>query len=105
MFTTRPHSKLHQCFLTLRARRLLTFGFWLISLLGLESEVRPQYRFDTWTTENGLPQNTINDILQTRDGYLWLATYGGLVRFDGARFVVFDRGIEGIKSQRIQSLV
>ena len=45
-----------------------------------------QHILEKWTTENGLPQNSINDILQTRDGYLWLATHGGLVRFDGARF-------------------
>jgi len=63
-----------------------------------------QHILEKWTTENGLPQNSINDILQTRDGYLWLATHGGLVRFDGARFVVFDRSIEGIKSQRIKAL-
>lgn len=63
-----------------------------------------QQFLENWTTENGLPQNSINDILQTRDGYLWLATFGGLVRFDGARFVVFDRSIEGIKSQRIKAL-
>lgn len=64
-----------------------------------------QVRFDTWTTENGLPQNSVNDIIQTRDGYLWLATFGGLVRFDGARFVVFDRSVEGIGSQRVRALL
>jgi signal transduction histidine kinase/ligand-binding sensor domain-containing protein len=63
-----------------------------------------QYAYDIWTTEDGLPQNSINDILQTSDGYLWLATFGGLVRFDGSRFVVFDRSVEGIKSQRIKAL-
>ncbi|HEX4948236.1 MAG TPA: two-component regulator propeller domain-containing protein, partial [Blastocatellia bacterium] len=66
---------------------------------------QPQYQFDSWTTENGLPQNSINDILQTRDGYLWLTTNNGLVRFDGARFVVFDRSVEGIKSQRVRRLL
>jgi ligand-binding sensor domain-containing protein/signal transduction histidine kinase len=60
--------------------------------------------FDAWTTENGLPQNSVNDILQTRDGYLWLATHGGLVRFDGVRFTVFDRSTPGIASQRIRAL-
>lgn len=60
--------------------------------------------FDSWTTENGLPQNSITDIVQTRDGYLWLATFGGLVRFDGFRFVVFDRSVDGIGSQRIRCL-
>ncbi|HKY45138.1 MAG TPA: two-component regulator propeller domain-containing protein [Pyrinomonadaceae bacterium] len=67
-------------------------------------KVTTQYSHETWTTEDGLPQNSINDILQTRDGYLWLATFGGLVRFDGAQFVVFDRSIEDIKSQRIKAL-
>ena len=68
------------------------------------SDTITQHILEKWTTENGLPQNSINDILQTRDGYLWLATHGGLVRFDGMRFVVFDRSIEGIKSQRIKAL-
>src|SRR5262245_51010465 len=66
------------------------------------ADASPQ--FDSWTTENGLPQNSINDILQTRDGYLWLATYGGLVRFDGVRFVIFDRSVEGVGSVRVKAL-
>jgi ligand-binding sensor domain-containing protein/signal transduction histidine kinase len=43
-----------------------------------------------WGTDSGLPQNTVHSILQTRDGYLWLGTDGGLVRFDGIDFVTFD---------------
>ncbi len=45
-----------------------------------------------WAMENGLPQNTIHAIAQTADGYLWLGTEAGLVRFDGVQFAVFDRG-------------
>lgn len=41
--------------------------------------------------ENGLPQNTIQAMAQTADGYLWLGTEAGLVRFDGVQFAVFDR--------------
>ena len=51
-----------------------------------------QYRFDHWTADNGLPQNSVRDIVQTRDGYLWFATFDGLVRFDGVRFTVFNKG-------------
>ena len=40
----------------------------------------------SWQTEHGLPQNTVNAILQTRDGFLWVGTSGGLARFDGVRF-------------------
>ncbi|MCB1024530.1 MAG: hypothetical protein KDB79_09075, partial [Acidobacteria bacterium] len=43
-----------------------------------------------WTTEDGLPQNTVTSIIQTSDGYIWLATFGGLARFDGDKFTVFN---------------
>jgi ligand-binding sensor domain-containing protein/signal transduction histidine kinase len=46
-----------------------------------------EYLVDSWTTEEGLPSDTISGVLQTSDGYLWCSTYDGLVRFDGARFV------------------
>ena len=52
--------------------------------------------------ESGLPQSSVNDIAQTKDGYLWLATFGGLVRFDGVAFTVFDRSnTPGMQSDRI----
>lgn len=61
-----------------------------------------QYRFDTWTTDNGLPHNSIWDIVQTQDGYLWFATGQGLVRFDGVRMTVFDKNSKpGITGNRV----
>ncbi len=58
-----------------------------------------------WTTEDGLPQNSVNAILQTRDGYLWLATFGGLAQFDGVKFTIVDTAnTPGMKSNRILSL-
>lgn len=50
-----------------------------------------QYAHDVWQTEEGLPQNTVRAITQTRDGYLWLTTEEGLARYDGARFAIFDK--------------
>jgi PAS domain S-box-containing protein len=50
-----------------------------------------QYTQDAWGVEAGLPQATILGIAQTADGYLWLASEEGLVRFDGVRFTVFDK--------------
>jgi signal transduction histidine kinase/ligand-binding sensor domain-containing protein len=62
-------------------------------------------RFDNWSTENGLPQNSVNAMVQTRDGYLWLATNGGLVRYDGVRFTVFNTSnTSGITSNRLHCL-
>src|ERR1700738_3050360 len=40
-----------------------------------------------WATENGLPQNTVQALAQTQDGFIWLGTEVGLVRFDGSSFV------------------
>lgn len=47
------------------------------------------YRITAWTTEHGLPDNRVQAVLQTRDGFLWLGTVSGLVRFDGVRLKVF----------------
>lgn len=50
---------------------------------------------------DGLPQSTVNDIIQTRDGYLWMATFGGIVRFDGHTFTVFNKSnLPGLYSDR-----
>lgn len=49
-----------------------------------------------WGEEEGLPQGSINAIAQTADGYVWLGTQEGLVRFDGIKFTVFDRRIAGV---------
>ena len=46
----------------------------------------------SWTSEDGLPQNSVSGICQDSDGYLWIATFGGLARFDGKHFEVFDVG-------------
>jgi signal transduction histidine kinase/ligand-binding sensor domain-containing protein len=50
-----------------------------------------QYGSQLWQTESGLPQNTVHAVLQTWDGFLWIATEGGLVRFDGSQFATFTR--------------
>ncbi|MBE7498233.1 MAG: PAS domain S-box protein [Verrucomicrobiaceae bacterium] len=58
----------------------------------------------SWTSADGLPQNTVTAIAQTQDGYLWLGTHAGLARFDGVRFVHFGLA-EGLKGLHIRSLV
>ena len=51
---------------------------------GIDPAIPPsQYGHDAWTSDSGLPQNSVTAIAQTRDGYLWLGTQEGLVRFDG----------------------
>ncbi len=50
-----------------------------------------QYSHKSWQLEDGLPQNSVTSVAQTPDGYIWLGTQEGLVRFDGVRFKVFDK--------------
>ena len=48
------------------------------------------YLVDVWDTERGLPSSLVASLAQTPQGYLWVATQNGLLRFDGLRFVAFD---------------
>lgn len=44
----------------------------------------------TWTKQQGLPDDSVTSVLQTRDGYLWVGTSGGLARFDGVKFTIIS---------------
>jgi len=59
---------------------------------------------DNYTTENGLPQNSVLDILQSTDGYLWLATYEGLSRFDGVSFSTLSKSNSVFKKNDVFAL-
>lgn len=77
----------------------------LTLLLSVSADALAQYRYDTWTTDNGLPQNGVRQITQTPDGYLWFTTFDGLVRFDGVRFTTFGTGnTRGIINNRFTGL-
>jgi len=55
---------------------------------------------------SGLPQASVKDILQSRDGYLWVATQEGLARFDGVKFTVFTtRNAPGLVSNNLHQLL
>jgi ligand-binding sensor domain-containing protein/signal transduction histidine kinase len=56
----------------------------------------------SWDNESGLPDSEVISVIQTRDGYLWLGTLHGLVRFDGSRFAIFNKqNTPGLNSDRI----
>jgi ligand-binding sensor domain-containing protein len=60
---------------------------------------------DAWSTDRGLPGSAVISVSQTRDGYLWLGTQYGLVRFDGIRFNVFDEeNTPGLNNDQIVRL-
>jgi len=64
-----------------------------------------KYVVKNWNSNSGLPQNSINRILQDKNGYIWIATYGGLVRFDGFSFKIYTTSeYPVLQSDRINSL-
>ena len=81
--------------------RLFVAIFCLLICHAAGPRLAAEYRFDTWTTDNGLPQNGVRGLTQTPDGYIWFTTFDGLVRFDGVRFTIFDKSnTPGIISNR-----
>lgn len=70
----------------------------------ISDDPRSPFLIRSWQTAQGLPNPTIHAIAQTRDGYLWLATDGGLARFDGVNFRVFGLK-DGLGSLHINTLL
>ncbi len=87
------------------------FGALLLAALSARASLDPskaltQYVHRSWQADSGLPQNSVLAIAQTPDGYVWLGTEDGLVRFDGVRFTLFDqRAIPGLRSNEIRALL
>jgi PAS domain S-box-containing protein len=97
-----------------RFRRIVSLILSILALCSVHADLAfgggdnrrvSEYVHNVWQTADGLPQNTIQAIAQTPDGYLWLATQEGLVRFDGVKLQVFDRKTTAeIKNNDIRSL-
>src|SRR5215212_8837342 len=71
----------------------------LLGQLGVGLALEPAKRLDqyvrtTWTGDRGLPQSSVFCVTETRDGYLWIATQEGFVRFDGHEFVTYDKNTD-----------
>jgi ligand-binding sensor domain-containing protein/signal transduction histidine kinase len=70
------------------------------------SRLLTQYGHDHWQSSDGLPMNTVSSVAQTNDGYLWIGTHGGLVRWNGAEFVTFRHDeVPGLASDYIYALL
>src|SRR5579864_2655091 len=78
--------------------------------LAIAGQARPHnaiqgYGHQAWQALEGLPQDSVQTILQTRDGFLWVGTERGLARFDGLHFAVFkSTNAGGIKINYIEVL-
>jgi len=64
----------------------------------------PSYGVDLWSEAEGLPQSRVRAIVQTHDGYIWLGTDGGAVRFNGASFKAFTVESGNLKDNEVWAL-
>lgn len=82
-------------------------GWLLLSFPYLVLAQSNPFTFQRFTTEHGLPSNMIRDIVQDHEGYIWLATEDGLVRYDGYKFWTYTN-IPGdtfsLSENRVQKL-
>ncbi len=69
------------------------------------SSPRDKYVVTSWTTDSGLPQNSVTSILQAKNGYIWIGTFGGLVRYNGNDFRVFTpANTPGLRGLRVNCI-
>lgn len=73
---------------------VLLLAGWLVLFHAASASDRyaePEFRITPkiFTSDDGLPQSGVSTMLQSRDGYLWIGTFGGLARFDGQTFTMF----------------
>ncbi|GAB6195502.1 ligand-binding sensor domain-containing diguanylate cyclase [Lysobacter xanthus] len=75
-----------------------------IAPVGAQQPLKDDFA-EVWTTRDGLPHSTVNAVRQTADGYLWLATWEGIARFNGRDFRLFRRGdIPGLLDDSVRAL-
>src|SRR5215467_13675124 len=70
-------------------------ALWILFFLGaipFVSTAQPSSNLghQAWSTENGLPQNSVHALFQSRDGYIWVGTESGIARFNGIEFKIFQ---------------
>lgn len=83
--------------------KTLRIVLFLFALFCSHILVGQQHTFLHFSSKDGLPQSQVNDIIQDNDGFLWIATNGGISRFDGKYFENFST-LNGLKENEIRNL-
>src|SRR5688572_28300989 len=89
----------------LRPSGALVLSLWAAAARAAEPQAG-WHSIESWQQPQGLPQNTVLAVIQTRDGYIWVGTKGGVARFDGVRFKTFDdRSKTELLDSEVQALL
>ena len=67
----------------------LKFFLLILTVLFLQESVAQEIYRQNITTSEGLPSNTVYDLIQDKNGFIWLATNEGVTRYDGLNFKEF----------------
>ncbi len=59
--------------------------------LGRKSPSLKQLTLEYWNTDDGLVSNNLNDVIQSKDGFIWATTFNGIIRYDGMHFDEYDK--------------
>ncbi len=94
-------------------RKIPIFIYFIFLILSLSVSVKAQYNqplkdyvIEAWSAQEGLPSNNLRSIAKDKNGFLWITTFNGLVRFDGVQFKIFDsKNIEGLLSSSFYSVL
>ena len=76
-------------------KRIFIIGLLFLYAFTLYSQSNIRYYFKTLDIQDGLSQNTVNAILQDKQGFMWFGTKDGLNRFDGLSFRIFKKENSG----------
>lgn len=82
----------------------LFFFLFFFTQVRADSFGQTGYTVEHYTADNGLPQNSVKGISADSDGFIWLATEDGLVRFDGRSFYVFNSSNLNVKTNRVAGI-
>ncbi|MBE9461422.1 two-component regulator propeller domain-containing protein [Dyadobacter subterraneus] len=81
-------------------KNLLLLNLALIFLLSGHAHAQKHYNVEHYNGDNGLPQNSVKSLFADSDGFIWMGTEDGLVRYDGSRFYIFNKFNLGITNTR-----
>ena len=77
----------------------------LSPVCGGTTDLTGEFAIETWTTDNGMPHDSVTALVQTHQGYIWAGTYNGIAQFDGEHFKVFDASnTKDLEDSRITAL-
>lgn len=89
--------------------QLALFSFILsvaFNLASVHAQIKEEYHVIQYTSRNGLPQNSVKSMFMDKNRFLWMTTEGGLVRFDGYDFDIFNTSnIKGLTNDRFRYLI